>query len=119
MAGEMLVAWGLHAIAAAIDQHTSEMAKHWEITRQTQHVQRQLSNHLYDLLQETEYWQVAEVVESSDEEGTSKETSDGETDEDVEGEEAPESDLEVGTIKMKTKSHDVIQKGTNEKRHMK
>ncbi|KAI6044042.1 hypothetical protein EDC04DRAFT_2599651 [Pisolithus marmoratus] len=53
--GEMLIAWGLHAIVAAIDQHTSEMAKHREITKQTQHVQRQLNSRLYDLLQETEY----------------------------------------------------------------
>ncbi|KAI5993406.1 hypothetical protein EDC04DRAFT_2613369 [Pisolithus marmoratus] len=95
VAGEMLVAQGLHAIAAAIDQHTSKMAKHQEMAKETQCMQRQFNNCLYELLQETEYWQVVEVGESSDEERTSAETSDRETNEDVEGEEVPESDLEV------------------------
>ncbi|KAI5985323.1 hypothetical protein EDC04DRAFT_2615412 [Pisolithus marmoratus] len=95
MAGEILVARGLHAIMAAIDWHTNEMAKHQEITKETQHMQRWFNDHLYELLQEMEYWQVAEVGESSDEESTGMETSDGETDKDMEGEEAPESDLEV------------------------
>ncbi|KAI6009099.1 hypothetical protein EDC04DRAFT_2610739 [Pisolithus marmoratus] len=76
-------------IQGSIDWHTSEMEKHWEIAKQTQHMQRQLNSHLYDL-QETKYWQMAGVVESSDEASTGKETSDGETDKDVEGEEAPE-----------------------------
>ncbi|KAI5981148.1 hypothetical protein EDC04DRAFT_2617614 [Pisolithus marmoratus] len=93
--GEMLVAQGLHTIAAAIDWHTSEMVKHQEMAKETQRMQRQFNNCLYELLQETEYQQVAEVGESSDEESTSEETSDGETDEDTEGEEAPESDPEV------------------------
>ncbi|KAI6023451.1 hypothetical protein EDC04DRAFT_2606614 [Pisolithus marmoratus] len=79
----------------AIDQHTSEMAKHWQIAKETQCVQRQFNNCLYELLQETEYQQVAEVGESSDKESTGIETSDRETDKDTEGEEAPESDLEV------------------------
>ncbi|KAI5980375.1 hypothetical protein EDC04DRAFT_2618805 [Pisolithus marmoratus] len=113
VAGEMLVARGLHAIAAAIDWHTSKMAKHWEMAKETHHMQRQFNNHLYELLQEMEYWEVAEVGESSEEESTGKETSDGGTDKDVEGEEAPESDLEVlgicvsvwGYHKMKTGSH--------------
>ncbi|KAI5996820.1 hypothetical protein EDC04DRAFT_2612641 [Pisolithus marmoratus] len=95
VAGEMLVAQGLHAIAAAIDQRTSKMAKHQEMAKETQCMQRQFNNCLYELLQETEYWQVVEVGESSDEERTSAETSDRETNEDVEGEEVPESDLEV------------------------
>ncbi|KAI5993113.1 hypothetical protein EDC04DRAFT_2613447 [Pisolithus marmoratus] len=80
---------------AAIDWHTSEMAKHWEMAKETQHMQRQFNNHLYKLLQETEYWQVVEVGESRDKESAGMETSDREIDEDVEGEEAPESDLEV------------------------
>ncbi|KAI6018285.1 hypothetical protein EDC04DRAFT_2607887 [Pisolithus marmoratus] len=58
-------------------------------------MQRWFNDHLFELLQEMEYQQVAEVEELSDEESTSKEPSDGETNEDVEGEEAPESDLEV------------------------
>ncbi|KAI6038951.1 hypothetical protein EDC04DRAFT_2603460 [Pisolithus marmoratus] len=94
MAGEILVARGLHAIMATIDRHTNKMPKHQEITKETQHVQRQFNDHLYELLQEMEYWQVAEVGESSDEESTGMESSDGETDKDMEGEEAPESDLE-------------------------
>ncbi|KAI6014293.1 hypothetical protein EDC04DRAFT_2609044 [Pisolithus marmoratus] len=95
MAGEILVAWGLQAIMVAIDWHMSEMAKHQEIAKETQCMQRQFNNHLYELHQEMEYQQVAEVGELSDMEGTSEEVSDGETDKDVEGEEAPESDLEV------------------------
>ncbi|KAI6024219.1 hypothetical protein EDC04DRAFT_2900292 [Pisolithus marmoratus] len=79
---------------AAIDWHTSEMAKHQEIAKQTQHMQRWLNSCLYDLLQETKYWQMVEVEESSDEGSTGEETSDGETDKDAEGEEAPESDPE-------------------------
>ncbi|KAI6046543.1 hypothetical protein EDC04DRAFT_2597985 [Pisolithus marmoratus] len=101
--GEMLVAQGLHAIMAAIDQHTNEIAKHQEMAKETQCMQRQFNNCLYKLLQEMEYQQVAEVGEFSDEESTSKETSDRETDKDAEGEEAPESDPE-GYHKMKTKS---------------
>ncbi|KAI5988902.1 hypothetical protein EDC04DRAFT_2614455 [Pisolithus marmoratus] len=77
--------------------HTSKMAKHQQIAKQTQHMQRQFNDCLFDLLQETEYWQVAEVGELSDEKTTSEETSDGETDKDAEGEEAPESDLEMKT----------------------
>ncbi|KAI6028255.1 hypothetical protein EDC04DRAFT_2605731 [Pisolithus marmoratus] len=97
IAGEMLVAQGLHAITAAIDQHTNEMAKHWQIAKESQ------------LHTET----VAEVGESSDKEGTGEETSNGETDEDAEGEEAPESDLEVGYHKVKTESwiHEVEMSG--------
>ncbi|KAI6023475.1 hypothetical protein EDC04DRAFT_2606630 [Pisolithus marmoratus] len=101
--GEMLVAWGLHTIVAAIDQHTSKMAKHQQITKETQCMQRQFNNCLYELLQEMKYWQVAEVGELSDEESTGVETSNGETDKDVEGEEAPESDPEE-YHKMKTGS---------------
>ncbi|KAI6038468.1 hypothetical protein EDC04DRAFT_2603923 [Pisolithus marmoratus] len=82
------------AMPPRADWHTSEMAKHQEIAKQMQHVQRQLNSHLYDLLQETKYQQIAEVEESSDKESTSGETSDRETDEIVEGEEAPESDPE-------------------------
>ncbi|KAI6006364.1 hypothetical protein EDC04DRAFT_2611518 [Pisolithus marmoratus] len=91
------------AIMAAIDWHTSKMVKHREITKVTQHTQRQFNNHLYELLQEMEYQQVAEVGESSDEESTGIETSNRETNKDAEGEEAPESDPE-GYHKMKTES---------------
>ncbi|KAI6043635.1 hypothetical protein EDC04DRAFT_2600086 [Pisolithus marmoratus] len=76
---------------------TSKMAKHWEMAKETQCMQRQFNNHLYELLQETEYQQVAEVEESSDKESTGEERSNRETDEDAEGEEAPESDLESKT----------------------
>ncbi|KAI6039293.1 hypothetical protein EDC04DRAFT_2603280 [Pisolithus marmoratus] len=93
VAGEILVAWGSQAIMAAIDWHR-KMAKHQEISKETQHMQRHSNNHLFEL-QETEYWQVAEVGESSDEGSTSKETSDGETDKDMEGKEALGSDPEV------------------------
>ncbi|KAI5994629.1 hypothetical protein EDC04DRAFT_2910467 [Pisolithus marmoratus] len=81
---------------AAIDQHTNEMAKHWWITKENQHMQRQFNNCLYDLLQETEYHQVGGFKELS-EEITSKESSDEETDDNAEGEveERPESDPEV------------------------
>ncbi|KAI5992336.1 hypothetical protein EDC04DRAFT_2613659 [Pisolithus marmoratus] len=101
--GGILVAWGLQAIVAAIDWHTSEMVKHQEMAKETQCMQRQFNNHLYELLQETEYQQVTEVGELSDKGSTGKETSD-ETDEDTEGEEAPESDPEVGYHKAKTES---------------
>ncbi|KAI5982203.1 hypothetical protein EDC04DRAFT_2915836 [Pisolithus marmoratus] len=94
VAGETLVAQGLQAIVAAIDWHTSKMAKHWEMAKETQCMQRQFNNCLYELLQETEYWQMAEMEESSDEESTSEETSDRETDKDAERGEAPESDPE-------------------------
>ncbi|KAI6040583.1 hypothetical protein EDC04DRAFT_2602364 [Pisolithus marmoratus] len=92
---------------AAIDWHTSEMAKHQEMAKENQHMQREFNNHLYKLPQEMEYQQVAEVGESSDEGSTGEETSDRETDEDAEGEEAPESDPE-GCHKMKTKSQGAI-----------
>ncbi|KAI6028242.1 hypothetical protein EDC04DRAFT_2898978 [Pisolithus marmoratus] len=65
---------------AAIDWHTNEMAKHWEIAKETQCMQRQFNDCLYKLLQEMEYQQVVEVGELSDKESTGMETSDGETD---------------------------------------
>ncbi|KAI6013508.1 hypothetical protein EDC04DRAFT_2609314 [Pisolithus marmoratus] len=118
LAGEILVVRGLHAIVAAIDQHTNKMVKHREIAKETQHVQRWFNDHLYELLQEMEYWQVAEVEESSDEESTSEEMSDRETNEDAEGEEAPESDLEVSTMRRRPKAgnkweriHEVVMSG--------
>ncbi|KAI6039696.1 hypothetical protein EDC04DRAFT_2602984 [Pisolithus marmoratus] len=96
----------------SIDWHTNEMVKHQEITKETQCMQRWFNDHLYKLLPETEYQQVAEVGELSDEESTGAETSDRETDKDTEGEEAPESDLESclfvslqGYHKTKTGSH--------------
>ncbi|KAI6013842.1 hypothetical protein EDC04DRAFT_2609162 [Pisolithus marmoratus] len=65
-----------------------------------------------ELLQEMEYQQVAEVGELSDKESTGEETSDRETDKDMEGEVAPENDLEDpicfvsawGYHKLKTES---------------
>ncbi|KAI6038477.1 hypothetical protein EDC04DRAFT_2603931 [Pisolithus marmoratus] len=41
-------------------QHTKEMAKHQQIAKESQHMQRQFNNCLFDLLQEMEYQQVAE-----------------------------------------------------------
>ncbi|KAI6010162.1 hypothetical protein EDC04DRAFT_2610308 [Pisolithus marmoratus] len=66
------------------------MAKHQQIAKESQHMQRQFNNCHFDLLQEMEYWQVAEVGELSDKESTGIETSNRETDKDVEGEEIPE-----------------------------
>ncbi|KAI6015954.1 hypothetical protein EDC04DRAFT_2608632 [Pisolithus marmoratus] len=101
-------------VKATIDWHTSKMAKHWEITKETQCMQRQFNNHHYELLQETEYWQVVEVGESSDKESTGKGTSDGETNKDMEGEEAPESDpgTEGNTDETNQKMiHEVVMSG--------
>ncbi|KAI5983952.1 hypothetical protein EDD15DRAFT_2375764 [Pisolithus albus] len=62
----------LHAIAEAIDQHTEEMQEHRRLAKSQHETQRWFNNHLWELLQETEYRR----VETDESEGD--DTSEGE-----------------------------------------
>ncbi|KAI6004770.1 hypothetical protein EDD15DRAFT_2191549 [Pisolithus albus] len=56
--GDGGIVQALHAIAEAIDWHTEEMREHRRLAKSQHETQRRFNNHLWELLQETEYQQV-------------------------------------------------------------
>ncbi|KAI6013194.1 hypothetical protein PISMIDRAFT_10989 [Pisolithus microcarpus 441] len=72
-AGGSGIMQALYAIANAIDRHTLEMQEHRRVVKAQHKTQHRLSNHLWDLLQETEYRQLEpdEMEEDVSSEGDS------------------------------------------------
>ncbi|KAI6000019.1 hypothetical protein EDD15DRAFT_2362583 [Pisolithus albus] len=82
----------LHGIAEAIDQHTEEMQEHRRLVKSQHETQRRFNNHLWELLQETEYQQ----VETDESEGD--DTSEGELEDSKSSDDGWEDDVrEEGT----------------------
>ncbi|KAI5988427.1 hypothetical protein EDD15DRAFT_2199061 [Pisolithus albus] len=88
----------LHAIAEAIDRHTEEMQEHRRLAKSQHETQRRFNNHLWELLQETEYRQAetdeSEGDDTSEGEPESSKSSDDGWEDDVR-EEGTDAEAEV------------------------
>ncbi|KAI5992163.1 hypothetical protein EDD15DRAFT_2197184 [Pisolithus albus] len=97
--GDGGIVQALHAITEAIDRHTEEMREHQRLAKSQHETQHRFNNHLWELLQETEYRQVetdeSEGDETSEGEPEGSESSDDEWENDVRGEGETDAEAEV------------------------